>query len=54
MIRSDNLKVEYDNKINEGFYKYYFSMQLSGTEKAVGIRNVFDRIYMRTNGITLN
>ncbi len=45
MIRRGMFRLDYENKTNSGYNKYYFVMQFSGTEKGVSIRDIFGRIY---------
>jgi|WetSurSiteA1Bulk_404760.scaffolds.fasta_scaffold00423_9 hypothetical protein len=45
MIRRGRFRLDYENKTDQGFYKYYFALQFDGTEKGVNIRDMFGRIY---------
>jgi hypothetical protein len=45
MIRRGRFRLDYENRTDKGFYKYYFALQFDGTERGVNIRDMFGRIY---------
>jgi hypothetical protein len=45
MVRRGRFRLDYENRTDKGFYKYYFALQFDGTEKGVNIRDMFGRIY---------
>ncbi len=45
MIRRGRFRIDYERKTTEGFTKYYFGIQIDGTERGVNVRDVFGRIY---------
>ena len=45
MIRRGRFRLDYENRTEKGFYKYYFALQFDGTERGVNIRDMFGRIY---------
>ena len=45
MIRRGRFRLDFENRTEEGFYKYYFALQYDGTERGVNIRDMFGRIY---------
>jgi hypothetical protein len=45
MIRRGRFRIDYDNKTDEGFYKYFFALQFDGSERGVNIRDMFGRVY---------
>ncbi len=45
MIRRGRFRIDYENRTDKGFYKYYFALQFDGTERGVNIRDMFGRIY---------